>query len=344
MNARESDVIRHRHPIESPTLRSTRSSSSFQSERRDVQSLLQPDSHNQSMTLQDGRILGFAECGTNNGRPIIYMHGSNGSRLEGSVLHAAAVRLGARIISPERPGIGLSSSPPRSGHDLHTHATDVRDLANHLGIEAEGYGVLGVSAGGPHALACAAQIPPGELRAVSVACGIGPPDLGMHGMPVATRLMFYMLRYTPGLVRLLLQLNACILERTTDDQLCAHGSLWSRLLLWNVPEKDKIILEDKETLTLMLRSMRECFRHGVEGSMADLMLLARRWPFELDWIVNPNTQLWYATEDTSVPLLHGEAIAEHITGAVLRVVKGETHLSLVMNNQNDIIGALLSAL
>lgn len=58
--------------------------------------------------LPDGRNLGYADYGDPLGKPIFYFHGWPSSRLEGMTFHAAGLKLGARIISPDRPGLGLS--------------------------------------------------------------------------------------------------------------------------------------------------------------------------------------------------------------------------------------------
>ncbi len=83
----------------------------------------------------------------------------------------------ARIISVDRPGYGLSS--PQPNRTILDHAKDVDYLANHLGLDS--YAVLGISGGGPYALACAAMLPADKLKAVSIIGGLGPPEVGKKG-------------------------------------------------------------------------------------------------------------------------------------------------------------------
>jgi pimeloyl-ACP methyl ester carboxylesterase len=91
-----------------------------------------------TLLLPDGRKLGYAQYGSPTGRPIFYVHGHPASRLEGAHLHDVGLRLGARIISPERPGFGLSS--PQPGRTLLDYPKDLEQLAGHLKLER--YGVL----------------------------------------------------------------------------------------------------------------------------------------------------------------------------------------------------------
>lgn len=91
-----------------------------------------------SITLPDGRQLGYAQYGTENGIPIICMHGLPGSRIDFARSDAAAKSVGARLIAVDRPGIGLSSLHPRG--TLLTFASDVGILADKLGLSS--YAVL----------------------------------------------------------------------------------------------------------------------------------------------------------------------------------------------------------
>lgn len=91
-----------------------------------------------TLTLPDGRNLGYAQYGSLNGRPIFFMHGFPGSRLEGAGFHALGLELGARVIAVDRPGIGWSS--PYPNRTLLDFPKDLEHLADHLGLD--GYSVL----------------------------------------------------------------------------------------------------------------------------------------------------------------------------------------------------------
>ena len=91
-----------------------------------------------TLLLPDGRKLGYAQYGSPTGRAVLFMHGHPGSRLEGAHLHDLGLKVGARIIVPERPGMGWSS--PQPGRTLLDHPKDVEHLADHLKLER--YGVL----------------------------------------------------------------------------------------------------------------------------------------------------------------------------------------------------------
>jgi pimeloyl-ACP methyl ester carboxylesterase len=99
---------------------------------------LDNDNNSDTLLLPDGRKLGYAQYGSQTGRAVLFMHGHPGSRLEAAHLHDLGLKLGARIIAPDRPGVGLSS--PQPGRTLLDHPKDLEHLADHLKLES--YGVL----------------------------------------------------------------------------------------------------------------------------------------------------------------------------------------------------------
>ena len=98
------------------------------------ESLFYPERTDQILTLDDRRTLGFAEYGPKDGYPIFDLHGLPGSRFEGKLFEAPATERNARIITIDRPGIGLSS--PQPGRTILDHAKDVTAIAAHLGLDS----------------------------------------------------------------------------------------------------------------------------------------------------------------------------------------------------------------
>ena len=108
------------------------------------------------LTLPDKRQLAYAEYGDPNGYPVFYFHGGGTSRLEPLLLgDEVFIRLGLRLVAPDRPGIGQSDFQPNRGFSDWTK--DVTFLADTLGLDK--FSVLGVSSGGGYTAACAAKIP-----------------------------------------------------------------------------------------------------------------------------------------------------------------------------------------
>ena len=125
----------------------------------------------QSVQLNDGRKLGFAEYGSENGIPVFYFHGAGTSRLETPFDELELVNNGVRVICTDRPGHGLSDFQPK--RKLLDWPEDVRQLAEHLSIEK--FYLIGYSHGVPYVLACCHNLP-GHVIAGAVVSGWAPPD------------------------------------------------------------------------------------------------------------------------------------------------------------------------
>lgn len=96
------------------------------------------DDTSATITLPDGRKLGYAQFGCEQGPTIICLHGLPGSRFDFARSDGPARAAGARIIAVDRPGFGLSS--PHAGATLLSYVTDIHNLTDALGLNV--YAVL----------------------------------------------------------------------------------------------------------------------------------------------------------------------------------------------------------
>lgn len=102
------------------------------------------------INLSDGRVLGYAEYGDSLGYPIFYFHGGQESRLSSKFMDSTAKKLNVRIISPDRPGVGISTF--QESRQFLDWGNDIAQLADFLGLNK--YSIFGLSGGAPHVLAC----------------------------------------------------------------------------------------------------------------------------------------------------------------------------------------------
>lgn len=320
------------------------------------------DDSSDALTLPDGRKLGYAQYGLLTGKPIFYLHGLPGARTEAACFEDLARELGARIIATDRPGIGWSS--PHAGRSLLDHPKDLEELANHLKLDK--YGVLvriiylrtllqehhkidknrqGISGGGPYALACAASLPPEKLKAVSIICGLGPPDIGMKGACWVNWLGFTLgYRYFPMATGWYLKRQLAANLDLSDEK--RYQKLRKEVLKSkSMPEKDREIMKDESTLRLFLRTSRQSFSQGSDAAVQDGRLMCMDFGFRVEDI-RPDlpVQLWYGKQDVAVPLNHGVQIAARLGGrAALRVVD-ETHLSIWANYGEEALRELVRSI
>ncbi|HEX7444592.1 MAG TPA: alpha/beta hydrolase, partial [Acidimicrobiales bacterium] len=123
------------------------------------------------LTLGDGRRLGYTAYGDPEGLPVLNCHGGLLCRLDVEPADEAARRLGICLVSPDRPGVGLSGRQP--GRSTVDWAADVRELVDQLGIDR--FAVMGWSLGGQYAAALAARLGDRVTRTAVVA-GCVPLD------------------------------------------------------------------------------------------------------------------------------------------------------------------------
>src|SRR5262249_22818118 len=135
---------------------------------------LPPPRFEGSVLLRDRRALGYAEFGPATGRPILWFHGTPGAcRQIPPEARTACWDRNVRLISVERPGIGAST--PHAYRAVVEFADDVRVLAE--GLQVDRCAVVGLSGGGPYALACAHEMPERVVAAAllgGVAPAVGP--------------------------------------------------------------------------------------------------------------------------------------------------------------------------
>ena len=120
------------------------------------------------LRLRDGRRLSLWEGGDPTGRPVIFFHGCPDSRRAAISGHVAAAAVGARLVAASRPGYSASDLPEHAQPTGDEHvdvAHDTAELADRLGIGR--FAVLGMSVGGPYAVATAA-LHPDRVRAAGV--------------------------------------------------------------------------------------------------------------------------------------------------------------------------------
>ena len=122
-----------------------------------------------TLRLADGRALGFAVLGDPAGTPLLFLHGTPGSRSQFAIAETAARELRLAIIAPDRWGYGQSDVP--ASPSLPRFAADMAALMDHLGHSR--FAVGGLSGGGPYAASVAACLP-ARVTALALISPVGP--------------------------------------------------------------------------------------------------------------------------------------------------------------------------
>ena len=258
------------------------------------------ESETRSVVTGDGRTLTYCLWGPTDGAPVFWLHGSPGSRF---LRHRdeSYERAGARVITYDRPGNGGSTRLP--GRPVVQTAADVIAIADALGLSR--FAIGGISGGGPHALAVAAQYG-GRVARCATVVGIGPygmADLDFFaGMSPAEQESWRLAEQGADLLaaRLMRDIAATVEALKAGVPMPGIGD-WDRRML--------------------IETLDEASAQGPGGTIDELSALLRPWGFDVADIAVP-TRLMAAREDQAVPLSHGQWLARHIEGAVLEEVPG----------------------
>jgi len=281
-----------------------------------------------SVALRDGRVLAYEEYGDPGGFPVLSCHGGLSSRLDAAPAHQAAVTKAIRLISPDRPGIGLSTYQP--GRRLVDWPADVEQLTDALGIDS--FAVMGWSAGGPYAAVCAAKFP-GRVRAAALLSSSVPLDLygSARGLSVEDRALLTLSQRAPWLASAVLK--ASIVHASNTRLL--------RAVLRAFPPADRLVLAEWGPPDQALAFLREAVRQGTAGCVHDYRIFGDPWGFGLEEIRVP-VHIWEGSEDRTGPPDYRDFLRRHIPGATVTVVPGEGHLSLLPHQAPAIFDALLA--
>lgn len=283
------------------------------------------DEINQTLTLKDGRKLGFAQYGDPSGKPVFYFHGGAGSRLEQP---ANICAVGVRLIAPDRPGHGLSDF--QQGRELLDWPNDIAQLANHLGIDK--FHVLGWSAGGPHALACAYRLPE-RVMAGAVAAGLAPMNRpgAMDDYPLSGRAFAYGAQHTPKVIGLF--------RRIARNTILGDAEEARQQLLAAFPKGERDFMETSGNLDMLYRDVCEGYRSGWRGVARDDLILFRDWGFKIADI-RVRIDIWHGELDKNIPCSAGAYMHQNIPNSRATFLSGEGHLFL-LRHWSDVLHTLV---
>jgi pimeloyl-ACP methyl ester carboxylesterase len=231
-----------------------------------------------------GRELAWAEFGAPDGLPVLFLHGTPGSRLGPEPLDDFYQRIGIRIVAPDRAGCGRSD--PLPGRRVLDAAADLVGILDAL--ELDTVHVVGGSGGGPHALALGAHAPE-RVRCVGVLVGAAPLTADeVRGQASVNQEMLALL----GQPEALQEKVAAAAKVLLTDGLGA--------LVAEAPESDKALWAERAEF--MHRTVEAAVERGVGGWAEDYEALwARPWGFTPQDVTGP--VLWaHGSADLNVPL------------------------------------------
>lgn len=296
-----------------------------------------------TLTLPSGRALAWKLYGgtTKAGgaeKPgtVFYFHGYPGCSVEATLIPAEQLqKSNIRCIAPDRPGMNMSTHYDE--RRILDWPTDVLAIADHLNISQ--FFVLGVSGGGPYALACAHSIPRDRLRGVAVVSGMYPTTFSTEGMLPELKVLLAAGAWLPRFVTsAMLDLSMGRAGRDKDPKVL-EGAVDKAME--GRPEAERIVWKNERVRFAAIESVRGAFRQGGRPAATELMILCD-WGFQLEEIAGEGVRIWHGKLDRNVPFCMAEQAAELMPEAKTHFLENEGHLSLSANHISNILADLIS--
>jgi len=283
-----------------------------------------------NIAVGEDRRIGFAEFGDPQGRAVFWLHGTPGARrqipMEARVF---AEQRSIRLIGVDRPGIG--SSTPFQYENVLAFAVDMATIADTLGIDK--MAVVGLSGGGPYALACAAAMPE-RIVAAGVLGGVAPtvgPDAIGGGLMALGTLAAPVIQIAGGPIRLAASTLIRLIRPVAEPAVYLYAAI--------SPEADRKMLVRPEFKAMFLDDLLNGSRKQLAAPFADIVVFARDWGFRLDEVKVP-VRWWHGDRDHIVPFAHGQHVVSGLPDAELHQLPGESHLA-GLGRAEDILSTML---
>lgn len=276
------------------------------------------------IALPDGRRVAVAITGAAEGRPLFIFHGLPGSRFQRPPSTAYLHERNLQLITMDRPGVGRSDPAP--GRTLLDFTKDLAAIADQLGHER--FSVIGVSGGGPYALACAAAIPE-RLVSIAAVASVAPPAIRAKTPLHPATMFFRLIAASPATGRLLLGVLKRLLQR---EGASPPGSLFSKA--------DRAALMRPEVKRMLQRDFLEAFRPGLEGTLTDALIMGGSWGFSLRSITMP-VKIIHTLSDSIIPITWSRAAVRQIPKGELIEVPGSGHYDLPLVRTGELLDLAL---
>jgi pimeloyl-ACP methyl ester carboxylesterase len=273
------------------------------------------------------------EIGRPTGVPVFHFHGSGSSRLEALLVADAAEKAGVRLIALDRPGIG--ESDPCHRDRLLDWPEKVVEIADALKIRK--FAVVGMSAGGPYALACAAGIPD-RLTACGLICAVAPPELVLRAGPAWMRLLWASARRFPTTF-------GAFLRAAVPDPPQSMAAAEKRIRWWTrwMAPADRIVLKDRGTFVGLARAFAESTRQGAEAARREAIHEILCWGFAIENISFENIFLWHGEQDRLTPAAASRLLADALPHCRATFYPRDGHFSTALVHAQEIFAALVHA-
>jgi pimeloyl-ACP methyl ester carboxylesterase len=267
----------------------------------------------------DGDAVAYAQYGDPDGDPVVFFHGTPGSRRLGALFEDAARATGTSLLAFDRPGYGQSA--PRRDHSPTDTAALVSALLDDAGHESAR--LVSFSGGAPHALAPAVAEP--ELvQSVDVVAGAIPPAV-RESTPAPQRLLGALAGRTPRALGGLFRLQTAVARTRPPSFVAAQYTADGTE---HVPD---------DALAVVKRDFREALSNSRNGAVREFAQSVENWPFD-PAAVDCEVRWVHGARDDNVPLAGVRRLCEQLPNCELTVLDAD-HLGALVESREQVLDA-----
>jgi pimeloyl-ACP methyl ester carboxylesterase len=275
--------------------------------------------------LADGRTLGYVDCGDQSGPLVLYFHGTPGSRLEAMLIADEAAASGVRLVSIDRPGVGISTAAP--WRRVLDWPSDAQAVVAALGYGDSAFGVLGVSGGAAYSLACVKCIPH-RLTHLALCSGHTPmaePGSGRGNQDAFIEFLLRRPRIGHAVIRTIIRR----LHRRPDkvmERVASQAAVSDRQLLLSYANRAGFHA-----------NLLAATRQGAGQVMYAIRLLAGYWGFRLAELPPAPISIWQGGCDPIAPPAAGRYFHRQLAGSEMFYDERAGHATMLKWHAREIL-------
>lgn len=218
--------------------------------------------------LGDRRVLTVAEFGSQDGFPVIYMHGAPGTGSEWSVFGSDSMLedRGLRLLAPSRPGLGRSTY--QAGRTVEGWVEDLRQVLECFRVGR--FAILGYSGGAAYAVLAALAFE-ARLASLTLVAPVLHADASMTaGLDENGLRLKHLVHDHP-------RLGALVLALAMGWPSKRRPQLLRSRILRALPVVDRRALLEGRRLDRFVDIIADAFLNGAQGPSLDMALMASPW-------------------------------------------------------------------
>jgi len=265
------------------------------------------------------RRLAYAEYGAESGSPMVFLHGTPGSRRLAELFEPTARDNDARVLAPDRPGYGRSD--PWPDRSIRDGGRVVRAVLDHAGIDTAR--LVAFSGGAPYAFAAAAALP-SRIDRLDVVAGATPPEYARE-RPTTQRVLNWIGSTAPSVLAALFRAQRWVAQRRDPSFVVAQYTTG-----------DPTDAVSDHAAEIVRADFLEALARNRSGAVTEFRQIAADWNVDFE-AIDAAVRFWHGGDDANVPIAAVRRFEAELPTARLAVLDGADHLQTLLRSVPEIL-------